>query len=42
MTDKEFTKFIKQNRKEVEKIMQDIEEASNRFDEKVKEFRQHC
>ena len=41
MTKREFKVFIEKNNKEVEQLMQDIEEASKRFDKKVKEILQH-
>ena len=42
MTKAEFDKFLAQEKKEVDIIMKEIYEASDRFDQKVKEILQHC
>lgn len=42
MSKKEFDAFLAQERREVEEIMHEIEAASKRFDDIVRDIRQHC
>ena len=38
----EFMRFLNEERKEVDALMKRAEEASKRFDDLVRDFRQHC
>ena len=42
MSNKDVQEFVKKRKIRAQQIMQEIDAASDRFDQKVKEILQHC